>query len=161
MLKECILSGRVSEDPIFLRFSGLVNEISASLNDLLGLQKDVRNGEEEGGIILWRVQKGTDFKVVLDEEVAVLKWVKCANIANLFCNYKYARIVILLCHIFCRENIRDYGMLRNLLLTKYGNEDGNLQDYLNITDSVLFGMFQVFAESDVYGMKDQIRIDMD
>lgn len=52
-------------------------------------------------------------------------------------------------------------MLRNLLLTKYGNEDGNLQDYLNITDSVLFGMFQVFAESDVYGMKDQIRIDMD
>lgn len=73
MLKECILSGRVSEDPIFLRFSGLVNEISASLNDLLGLQKDVRNGEEEGGIILWRVQKGTDFKVVLDEEVAVLK----------------------------------------------------------------------------------------
>lgn len=56
-----------------------------------------------------------------------------------------------------RNNINDYMKLKEIIV-KYFPLDKNLEEYFDITDSVLFGLFQVFTESEIYGMRDHIKI---
>ncbi|OXA62159.1 hypothetical protein Fcan01_01117 [Folsomia candida] len=127
VIRDAIVPRKVTENPIFRRFLATVDEISGAFNDILGLQKDIRIGEENGNV-MYKVKRGVELQVALEEEISILK-----------------------------NNINDYMKLKEIIV-KYFPLDKNLEEYFDITDSVLFGLFQVFTESEIYGMRDHIKI---
>lgn len=72
IIKDVDVPNKVADNPVFTRFLGVVDEISSGFNDILGLQKDIRNGEDNG-VVFFKLKAGTSLKTALDEEISILK----------------------------------------------------------------------------------------
>lgn len=72
VIRDAIVPRKVTENPIFRRFLATVDEISGAFNDILGLQKDIRIGEENGNV-MYKVKRGVELQVALEEEISILK----------------------------------------------------------------------------------------
>lgn len=59
--------------PVFCKWNDLAAKMFGIQNDVLGFQKDVRNGEEDG-ILMQSIRKGCSVKVAVDEEMKLLRY---------------------------------------------------------------------------------------
>lgn len=63
----------IKSNPIFIQWRYVCSVLVGILNDLLGLQKDLRHGEEDGMIML-KMRKGLSLNNAVDEELKLLRY---------------------------------------------------------------------------------------